>query len=334
MKKGGVILLMFFSINSIGQNLVPNWSFEDTTSCPIGLAGIIFNTNNWFSANTSSPDLFHSCSNLVGPINNSFGYQLPRTGEAYAVIGSYVPNQSREYISVRLIDSLLKDQTVCFKMFVSLADNFKYGSNKIGVYFSNDSIYSASPNELLYTPQIEFTQMLSDTVNWIELQSEYIAQGGEKFLTIGNFRKNAETDTIVINGPSLFPWIFHYIDDVSLTICPDAFPLDSLHLTLPNVFTPNGDDQNDNFVIEVYGYHNIESMEVQVFNRWGQRIKHQQFKAISPEATENNITQLHIWDGFTNAAAEAPNGTYFYTIKYTTTNDETFTDKKFLTLFR
>lgn len=176
-----VIFVLFSSFLGYTQNLVPNHSFEDTTSCPIGLAGIIFNSLNWYSPNASSPDLFHSCSQAItGPNvpNNSFGYQLAKSGNAYAGLGTFSTNNAREYISIKLRDSLTENQYYCFSIYISLPNNSWLASNKMGTYFSKDSIYSALTTELPYTPQIEFTQMITDTTNWVLLEAQYQAVGG------------------------------------------------------------------------------------------------------------------------------------------------------------
>jgi len=65
-------------------------------------------------------------------------------------------------------------------------------------------------------------------------------------------------------------------------------------LIIPNIFTPNGDGNNDNFSIKSK---NILSIDVQIFNRWRQKLY-----------SWNNIGGF--WDG-----KNAPDGTYFYIIK-------------------
>ena len=42
-------------------------------------------------------------------------------------------------------------------------------------------------------------------------------------------------------------------------------------LYIPNTFTPNGDDLNDFFVPKGIGFDNFE---MEIFNRWGERIYH------------------------------------------------------------
>ncbi|MDB4534741.1 gliding motility-associated C-terminal domain-containing protein, partial [Vicingaceae bacterium] len=76
----------------------------------------------------------------------------------------------------------------------------------------------------------------------------------------------------------------------------DAFGESSI--IIPNVFTPNGDGENDVFTVEGT---NLESVEGELFNRWGQKM-----------FSWTNINGY--WDGRTLAGEEAPDGTYFYMI--------------------
>jgi gliding motility-associated-like protein len=71
---------------------------------------------------------------------------------------------------------------------------------------------------------------------------------------------------------------------------------------VPNVFTPNGDNQNDIFFIDV---ENAADLEFTIFNRWGNIIY---------EAT--GLTSA--WNGFLEGGNFAQDGTYF--VKYTVTS--------------
>lgn len=66
---------------------------------------------------------------------------------------------------------------------------------------------------------------------------------------------------------------------------------------LPNVFTPNGDRQNDLFVPR--GYCFVDRVEFEVFNRWGQKV----FKTNDPQIN---------WDGLNLEGNELASGTYYY----------------------
>ncbi len=68
---------------------------------------------------------------------------------------------------------------------------------------------------------------------------------------------------------------------------------------VPNVFTPNGDGQNDFFMITAT---NGSKLKLEVFNRWG-------YKIFSRTGTENIV-----WDGYNPQGTLVSPGTYFYTI--------------------
>lgn len=68
---------------------------------------------------------------------------------------------------------------------------------------------------------------------------------------------------------------------------------------VPNVFTPNGDGQNDYFMITAT---NGSKLKLEVFNRWG-------YKIFSRSGTENIV-----WDGYNPQGTLVSPGTYFYTI--------------------
>ena len=73
--------------------------------------------------------------------------------------------------------------------------------------------------------------------------------------------------------------------EVSVTVAANP-------LRIPNIFTPNGDGQNDRFEIE--GIEGFDKAEVVVFNRWGNEIyRHNDYD--------------NTWDG-----AAIPDGTYYY----------------------
>ena len=77
----------------------------------------------------------------------------------------------------------------------------------------------------------------------------------------------------------------------------DIVLLDATQSIVPNIFTPNGDNWNDELVIE--GIDITKDYSIKIFNRWGRLM----FE--TTDATK-------YWDG-----ADANDGTYFYELKYT-----------------
>ena len=243
MKKLLLYIVFFFStVFGYAQNLVPNPSFELYHTCPDTFMSIDGNTieasDNWINGSGFTPDYFNACdTNVVNPRFgvplNQYGYEPARTGGAYAgIILSYLycggaGLSTREYIQVKLTDSLITGQKYAFSMYLSSSDYNYYATNNIGVYFSNSMNTSTSSYVLNYSPQLENDQSLNpiaEKIGWQEFTDTIIADGGEQYITIGNFKSDAFIDTTVYTGAdSNSCFSFYYIDDLSLVaINPNA----------------------------------------------------------------------------------------------------------------
>jgi hypothetical protein len=219
------ILCFFFFEEAFAQvNLVPNPSFENLSQCPTFLSQLEYATP-WFQpypdTQESSTDLFSSCcSGFCGLINNSRGSQIPRTGNSYVGSAYYSDGKTnaREFIEVKLNDSLLSNKDYCLTFYISLAEKCKYATSNFGAYYSMDSCLTL--NTVFpppYTPQIEnpFNNVITDKDNWIPMQLMYNAQGGENFITIGGFKPDSLSNIIIVDN-SMPPGAYYYIDDVSV----------------------------------------------------------------------------------------------------------------------
>ncbi len=87
---------------------------------------------------------------------------------------------------------------------------------------------------------------------------------------------------------------------------------------IPNVFTPNGDNNNDVFTVQAIG---LETMDAEIYNRWGQ-------KEFEWHTTNGG------WDGRTASGVEAPDGTYYYLIKAKGFDDKEYFEKGYFMLTR
>ena len=83
----------------------------------------------------------------------------------------------------------------------------------------------------------------------------------------------------------------------------------SLEFQIPNVFSPNGDENNPFFqLIHLSGVEQVTSFEVLILNRWGQIIRIFE----TPEFS---------WDGTDNAGNALTEGVYFYKMNYRLQDD-------------
>jgi len=270
-------------ISKAQVNLVPDPSFEallDSVLCPVG---DIYSTPPWQNPTGGSPNFFAACTTLQPDYSvpqNIFGYQWPHTGIGYAGLGFYInqptPNTDyREYIQVKLSDSLKEEKKYVVSFYVSLSDSSSFGTDDIGSFFSDTAIHKDISDHSPFSsfmPQITNPQgnFLTDKANWIEILGIYTAHGGEQYITIGNFYDDANTDTLFVGGGAInsIPFAYYYIDDVSVILIPDTVPQGN-ELIIYNAFTPNGDGVND--VFHVKG-NNIKELHAKIINRWGQEL--------------------------------------------------------------
>lgn len=84
--------------------------------------------------------------------------------------------------------------------------------------------------------------------------------------------------------------------------------LDTL-VEVPNFFSPNGDNINDEFVVKTQS---LKSMNIKIFNRWGGLVHSWKYSNI----TSSYYTYEHsVWDGRIGSRMASP-GVYYYVIQY------------------
>jgi len=125
---------------------------------------------------------------------------------------------------------------------------------------------------------------------------------------IDNIKQISDTSQMGINfkkdGEYLFKhevWVSHYLDDTitcysqaekTIKILPDS-------IKIPNIFTPNGDGENDLFFIQTDG--NTKYTLV-IYNRFGNKVF----------LTEGTIIS---WDGYSYWGEALTTGTYYYVLR-------------------
>jgi hypothetical protein len=213
-----------------GQNLVPNGSFEQFTNCPNTIADFNF-ASPWFTPTAGSTDLFSPCAgpaSYVSVPTNSVGVQTPMSGQCYAgavvwsVYGLNTNNtyrNVREYMEVPLLAPLTGGQQYQVSFYVSHADKYHYAIAEIGAYFSFGPLVNpGSGTNFNVVPQVEnpSSNLLADTNSWMLVQGTFTAVGGESYLTLGNFRTDANTTYSNFPAGSLPDFAYYYFDDVSV----------------------------------------------------------------------------------------------------------------------
>ncbi len=209
----------FYSIINFcsAQNLVPNWSFEDTIACPTNLTQID-KAVNW-SAFKISPDYFNSCNSThVGIPLNDEGSQYARTGNAYIGLVTYARFgiNAREAVGAELTQQLIIGQKYFITFYVSLAmgvlQHTGISTNKLGVRFSTVQYSGINPIPIDNFAHFFTDSVITDTINWIKVTGSFIADSAYQYLSIGNFFTDTFTTHSTTDSSAAFA--YYYIDDV------------------------------------------------------------------------------------------------------------------------
>lgn len=230
----GIAFLCSFHF-CLSQNLVPNPGFEQFFSCPQSINTNKTNTKiapYWNSPSYGTPDLYNKCSKYQMGIQNATGFTNPFSGDGFAGIITWEGKKGyREYLQVELNEPLKAGHVYSVSFYYKLSSYSKYSADRIGFYMSNtDAFYKQDtpiPVRSSFT-KIKEKPMDIATGSWEHFAVEYIAKGGERYLTIGNFDDNKITQTfhlsfVTSQEPMLEQAAYYYLDEVSVIEKPKVF---------------------------------------------------------------------------------------------------------------
>jgi hypothetical protein len=249
MKKGVVVLLVVFSwMCGWGQNLVPNFSFEQNDSCPTNENQIRY-ALGWSNYRYATPDYYNSCSppDSFGVPYSMFSHQdEPRNCNAYAGLVTYATphNWYREMIGVQLSQPLVIGQKYFLSFYTVMSEYYlngiQYGmpSNNIGIRLSTIQYTQSNPCPYDNFAHLRSVAVIDDSVNWHRISGSITADSAYNYLILGNFFDDANTDTIHYSCSSCLNYGSYYlVDDICLST--DSFLCNGGLDTLPCVTSIN-----------------------------------------------------------------------------------------------
>ncbi len=219
-------------------NLVRNPGFENYSICPPSTV-FIYAATGWNSIDSNyipggtypfTPcycDYINSCAPTTSGVsvpNGVYGYQYPHEGNGMVATRIYDDGRDVGYIAYtylqgRLVHNLVSGQSYCVTFYIVRINNSDYAVNNIGAYLDGGFIDTTShcyAPQTEYTPQIVEPAIISDTLNWTKIQGSFVANGTEKFITIGEFFDTAHIAKI--RFASVYSYGGYLIDDVSVIV--------------------------------------------------------------------------------------------------------------------
>ena len=217
------------------NNLVPNPGFETFENCPRFWAEkpSDLTASNWESPTDATPDNFSECSDLSGIPVNWAGVMPAHGGVSYA---GFIARRNfglatddkkypthREYLMTPLTAPMEAGREYKVSFFVSLAENCRLASDQIQAFFSKEKLNGSGRKAIFKSAAITTPvgSPITTTGSWVEVSGVYVAKGGERYMTIGNFTNNAgkATEKVLFeirNEGKPFQFSYYYLDDVSV----------------------------------------------------------------------------------------------------------------------
>ncbi len=192
--------------NTPQKNLIPNGSFENYRKKSLNIKNAI----PW--QGLATVDFYQN------PLTNDTTAQKGAY-DGYCYAGFRFQKKYKEFLQVKLVEPLRRGVVYEFNMKVKLAFWSNAVLKSMGILFSKAG----------YTKQTDAIKSnMIDTIckkntglqkgfEWFTVKGFYKADGGEKFITIGNFSPIVKKDMMRLNSLSLkFKESYYFVDDVSL----------------------------------------------------------------------------------------------------------------------
>jgi len=220
-----ILFILFCNSIVLGQNLVPNASFEEINDSISRFTKdnieFISKIENWTTPNIASPDLItpdfeekyikppppHSGSNIAGIQFNKMEWS--------------------EYIGVDLTEALIPNRTYLVEYWIrrSYCISPKMNVDQImdknfGILFTSDSIVNTDAMMLVALPQITVdTQLLITYKKWVKVSKYFTPKEAYSRFYLGQFRKEGESPRVKMG--------YYVIDDISVKELADFESLDN-----------------------------------------------------------------------------------------------------------
>jgi OOP family OmpA-OmpF porin len=233
-----VSIFCHFAFDLSAQNLVPDSGFENARRLPKRKDNGVSCTKNWMCPmDIGAADYYHKEGKGHGRApRNIFGKQKPHTGSAYG--GLCIRKKFMEYVSTKLLDTLIKDKNYLVEFYVSRAERSIGSVKELGVLFSDKISMGITGVGISQQPSIEIVKKYGfrKKKKWMKFSAIYTAKGGETAIIIGHFNHQSIKR---FKG-----WAHYYIDDVSVITLnePLVEPSNTIAaVQIPNSYLPQID---------------------------------------------------------------------------------------------
>lgn len=167
--------------------------------------------------------------------NPHIGSQSPRTGTRFGGIFTFSRKRTdyvnptdtlyREYLQAELSQPLIPGKRYCGGMYVSLAEQPRYAANNLAMYFSETQLDLPGRAHIPVTPTVLEKSIITNATDWTGIEGAFEAITPARYVILGNFSDNANTEFIDKGGThsqaASYKYAYYFIDDVSVVQFPE-----------------------------------------------------------------------------------------------------------------
>jgi len=204
-------------------NIIPNPSFEEYVSYPVGwfYTGKHFTDvmKYWSSPTAASPDVFGP--EIKVPMlwrNKGFGKVNVHEGGSMAGFtvvgcGDGKPH-CREYLQTPLLEALVKGQNYEITFWIRRHDG-GYHLEELGLLFKSTRTLIDDDNRLEEEGVVKIKLPFNDQPKWTKITSKFVATGEHDYMILGNFERDLDSR---VRAPEekLLSFGYFYIDGISV----------------------------------------------------------------------------------------------------------------------
>ena len=297
-------------VSASGQEVYRGWVFNHSYSLEGGV-------------NESNCDFF-SLEAVVSPPSSTY-YDL-NTGVPVPLDSGYDVEwrEGESIVSRNLNPTIYNPPTIDTEYVLVVSDRFgcetalpvMYYSIVTKAVFSADPMTGEAPLEVVFTNQSENGD--SDGYEWYFFKDldeiKQISQGSTT--PVDSIKEIAydHSPIYVYENSGIYMVKLVSKKTSELYTCTDTAYLethivvDTSYIAAPNVFTPNGDGVNDNFVVKFWS---MQEVKISIFNRWGRTVH--VYENSNVQGFRNTWT-VSAWDGTIGGRYASP-GVYFYVVE-------------------
>gem|GEM_PF-2251134 len=184
-----LLWVSLFSFNATAQNLVPNGDFEEYDQCPTWS-----NQFNGYVADWSIPFGVNNYYNACGHTNtvNFPSRNNSRGNTTFITYRRNSNNNPRTYLRNQLLRPLLPGELVYVSYWIYDWGGRSFYAEDFSVYFSDTLVTKQLEDGKKWIDlpaQVNWTGgIIRDTGVYVPITGCFVAEGGEKYITLGNFK--------------------------------------------------------------------------------------------------------------------------------------------------